>query len=61
MSKIKVIITLTMEMTKEQYESNDIQDVLQSINNGEMQRDLIQNNKIDKVTATYTTNAKTKS
>lgn len=56
--KIKVVITTTMEMTREQYESDKVQDVLKSINNGEIKRDMNDAKAVDKITITYWTNAK---
>ena len=56
--KIKVVITTSMEMTRKQYESEEVQEVLKDINSGEMKRELTKNNVVDKVTITYWTNAK---
>lgn len=57
---IKVVITTTMYMTPEQYQSDKVQEVLESINNGEMKKELNENKVVEKVTITYWTDAKQK-
>lgn len=47
-------------LTPEQYQSDKIQEVLESINNGEMKKELNENKVVEKVTVTYWTDAKQK-
>lgn len=57
---IKVVITTTMYMTPEQYQSDKVQEVLKSINSGEMKKELNKSKVVEKVTVSYWTDAKQK-
>lgn len=49
-----------MHMTPEQYQSNKVQELLESINTGEMKRELNESKVVEKVTISYWTDAKQK-
>lgn len=57
---IKVVITTTMYMTPEQFKLDKVQEVLDSINSGEAQRELNTPKVLEKVTMSYWTDAKQK-